>query len=593
MILIDYITDTQACKISTDSVDSGWSQLVSQFSVTSDLVEVFEDSIILPWNTFILNNDVISLFVALYDIQIKFTQSAIRFYNESIQRIHTLEQIESLQPVSITKINSILDSHGFTRKLTKEQRRNIVKLSRLPIGATYSVTGAGKTTEAIAFYLIHKEKRHGLIIACPKNAFAAWEEQFRECLKDHAPKICRLSNGEKQIQRDLHQYKDEVFLISYQQLARVSHIVAKHLQVKPSFMFLDESHRVKGGENTETGRTIQRIAHLPFGKLVMSGTPLPNSISDLLPQYSFLFPHDHDVTESNIVEKFRRIYVRTTKNELLDPKYFPMNIIRTEIPLSEQQRKLYELIRNEEARRISGIGRDEKAVYRQLGKSYMRMLQASSNPMLLLRSTLSTPDALREAIDAGQSNKIKYLAIKCRQLAREGKKTIVWSCFVDNVESIASMLLDLGAMYIHGGVDTGSDVDDHTREAIIKKFHDDKNMYVLVANPAACSEGISLHRVCHHAIYVDRNYNAAQYLQSRDRIHRLGLTKGTVTTVEILHSGDTIDDLIDIRLNMKINRMASVLEDASLRIEPMTIELDEDGFDDEDAKLLLKYLKGK
>lgn len=241
------------------------------------------------------------------------------------------------------------------------------------------------------------------------------------------------------------------------------------------------------------------------------------------------------------------------------------------------------MIRSEELRQLSELN--------QLGRSYMRLLQVTSNPSLLLRIGTSFPDALRETIEFGDSNKIKYVVIKARQLAKEGKKVLIWSGFVENVESITQMLSDLGARCIHGRVEAGSEEEENTRERIVKDFHDDPNMFVLVANPAACSEGISLHTVCHHAIYLDRNYNAAQYLQSRDRIHRLGLPIGTETTIEIIHSPYSIDDLVDSRLNEKILRMANVLEDESLRIEPVTVELDEDGFDEDDAKQLLKHLK--
>ena len=44
----------------------------------------------------------------------------------------------------------------------------------------------------------------------------------------------------------------------------------------------------------------------------------------------------------------------------------------------------------------------------------------------------------------------------------------------------------------------------------------------------SASEGISLHKVCKRALYLDRTYNAAQYLQSRDRIHRIGSDIGDV-----------------------------------------------------------------
>jgi hypothetical protein len=88
---------------------------------------------------------------------------------------------------------------------------------------------------------------------------------------------------------------------------------------------------------------------------------------------------------------------------------------------------------------------------------------------------------------------------------------LIWSGFVENVEVLTQMLSDLGARCIHGGVEAGSDEEENTRERIVKEFHDNPNMFVLIANPAACSEGISLHSVCHHAIYLDRNYNAAQF----------------------------------------------------------------------------------
>ena len=184
---------------------------------------------------------------------------------------------------------------------------------------------------------------------------------------------------------------------------------------------------MKGGLKTDTGRQIQKIAHLPIGKLIMSGTPLPQGVNDLIPQYSFLFPTDGDITEKNVTEKIKKVYVRTTKKELgLDkPK-----IITTLIPLNEPQKNLYDLIRSEELRQLSGIGIKDRKFYRQLGKSYMRLLQVVSNPSLLLKTSFSFPDALREAIEYGDRNKIKYVAIKARQLAKEGKKVIIWSGIV-------------------------------------------------------------------------------------------------------------------------------------------------------------------
>ena len=142
------------------------------------------------------------------------------------------------------------------------------------------------------------------------------------------------------------------------------------------------------------------------------------------------------------------------------------------------------------------------------------------------------------------------------QLAAQGKKVLIWSSFVRNVEYMADRLSDLGAVYIHGGVDAGDEDDDETREGKIKVFHDDPNCMVMVANPAAASEGVSLHRVCHHAIYLDRTFNAAHFLQSQDRIHRFGLPPDQETTIEIVECRGTVDETVHQRLQNKINAMS-------------------------------------
>jgi hypothetical protein len=150
-------------------------------------------------------------------------------------------------------------------------------------------------------------------------------------------------------------------------------------------------------------------------------------------------------------------------------------------------------------------------------------------------------------------------------------RVVVWSMFRENVERLTSLLSEFGAAYIHGGVPVGDPSNLETREGKIRAFHaDDNNCRVLVANPAACSEGISLHRVCHHAIYVDRSYNAAHFLQSVDRIHRLGLKPETLTFVHIMESiapgvVGAIDYSVRRRLIDKLNMMATALEDTDLR----------------------------
>ncbi len=227
------------------------------------------------------------------------------------------------------------------------------------------------------------------------------------------------------------------------------------------------------------------------------------------------------------------------------------------------------------------------------------MLQFVSNPALLTAEIgFVHPDLLSAVLSEGDGPKLKYVLKKARHLAHEGEKILIWSSFVRNVEYIAERLADLGAVYIHGGVDAGDEDDDETREGKIKLFHDNPNVQVMVANPAAAGEGVSLHRVCHHAIYLDRTFNAAHYLQSEDRIHRFGLPKDQKTTVEIVECVGSVDETVRERLGYKIGKMAEALEDSTLRPDPIPLDPNDiedpdeysTGLAPEDIQALLKDL---
>jgi SNF2 family DNA or RNA helicase len=260
--------------------------------------------------------------------------------------------------------------------------------------------------------------------------------------------------------------------------------------------------------------------------------------------------------------------------------------------MNELQSKLYQLARSEAAREAELALRDRSRL-RNLGRSIIRLLQLVSNPALVARTADLPNEILSEILAAEDSPKLQIACMRARELALSGRKVVIWTTFVDNVELLARRLADLGADYIHGGVDAGSEEEEDTREWKIKKFHEENRNWVLVANPAACGEGISLHEICHHAIYVDRNYNAAQYLQSEDRIHRLGLSKDQATTIDILCCPRSIDVSVNSRLITKVQRMANVLNDRDLHIDPVSFDPsaidDDESLDDEDVVSLMQH----
>lgn len=588
-VRISYDAGTRSADICIEGSVDAWKAIrrVCQDSF-GDTDLTGSTSLRLPWWAFLGCLSEIEYYAKRYSVSISYTNEAESRLRQSQNSVAQYEQAKAGIGPSEEEIEAQLRTIGFQRELTSEQRRNVSRMMALTSAATFSVPGAGKTTEALSFFTLKREAETKLLIICPKNAFAAWEEQISICLPDDSPFV-RLRGGRETID-GLLAGRPAKTLITYEQLPNVLDIIAQYLHEGESFVFLDESHKIKRGFQGVIGNAILSIAQLPSTKLIMSGTPIPNDISDLIPQFRFLYP-EIIANEENVEELIKPVYVRTTKNELGLRE--PRKTIKR-LPLKPAQFELYQLLKSEAARQAKGnLSRVDLATLRRAGRSALRLLQLATNPSLLARIEFEHETLLSEVLSEGDSPKLEYACYRARELAFEGHKSIIWSSFVQNVELVSNRLIDIGADYIHGGVDAGNENEEGTREQKIKRFHDDPHCWVLVANPAACGEGISLHTVCHHAIYLDRNYNAAQYLQSEDRIHRLGLPPDQDTFIEILQAPNTIDENVNRRLAMKIQKMAEVLDDQSLNVEPEIIDLDADGFDENDLRDFFEHLHEK
>jgi len=530
-------------------------------------------SLSLPWWSFAsLRKQLLAIFTG-YKVKMgqdyEFGSEAINLLQQSKRNTASYELARQSHAIPEDELRDFLRKIGFSRELTSQQARNVSKIAALPSAATFSVPGAGKTTEALACFFYRAAADEQLLVVAPKNAFAAWDEQITDCMPSLKAQFVRLRGGKENISLLLDD-DPRFMLISYQQLARIPDLIAAHCARYKVHVYLDESHRIKSGTEKQTARAALSLAHLPVGKLIMSGTPLPQALSDLIPQFTFLYP-EIPATADTVMELVKPIYVRTNKAELGLP---PVTRFSVPLTMAPMQNELYKLMRSELAREAaSALKTPNRQVFRRLGRSVARLLQFVSNPSLLSTElAFAHPEMLRAVLSEGDGPKLKYVLHRAGQLARNGQKVLIWSSFVRNVEYIAAQLEEYGAVYIHGGVDAGDEDDDETREGKIKLFHDNANVRIMVANPAAASEGVSLHRVCHHAIYLDRTFNAAHYLQSEDRIHRLGLPKNQETNIEIVECIGTVDETVRNRLGYKISQMAAALEDSSLCLDPIPLD---------------------
>jgi hypothetical protein len=109
-----------------------------------------------------------------------------------------------------------------------------------------------------------------------------------------------------------------------------------------------------------------------------------------------------------------------------------------------------------------------------------------------------------------------------------------------------------------------------------------------VANPFAVGESISLHKTCRNAVYVERNFNAAAFLQSKDRIHRYGLPADAKVSYYYLIARDTVDSTVHQRLLQKEANMMRILESREIPLLNLNMDAEDERGDIDDIAALIK-----
>lgn len=552
---------------------------------------------------------------AAYDSPVRFLLET--HLQEFGARIEAQRDPSSISP---SEVLSLVSASGrFRRELTRTQIRDLGRLLKLAHGANFSVPGAGKTTTLFAAYEASRGRElvDALLVVAPKNAFLSWEDELAACYPDQSerPTIARIAGGPSQALQALAE-DPEIALITYQFLPNVLDAVRSWARRHRIHVVLDESHRIKAGTSGVYAFSALQLTGVATRRDVLTGTPLPNSPEDLRAQLEFLWPGQQILPEqrlkaeesTELLDQVQRsvssLYVRTTKQELRLPA---LDLVPIPVVLGRLQRELYELLRSEAKRLAAGFSPLDVRLLRRLGAHVLKLLQAASNPLLLAAAEEVDVEAedgswngvwelLREIARTEKPAKItKAVELAERALdEHEEAKVLIWTSFVQNVLALERLLERYGPVTLYGAIATGSDEDADTREGRIRRFHTDPGCRVLIANPAACGEGISLHKACHYAIYVDRTFNAAHFLQSIDRIHRLGLADDIVTRVEVLEARRTIDTRVATRLKAKIDSMSVILNDpglAALAYDPLdVVEEFPAGIQPEDVEEIMDHI---
>lgn len=506
---------------------------------------------------------------------------------------------------------------NFKRKLKQYQIAPVKHIVELKKAANFSVPGSGKTTIVYAAYSILKNQKKvdKLLVVGPRSAFMPWEEEYLACF-GKKPKILRITGS---VTNRLEKYKlipdYDIFILTYQMLCRDLQNIVSLLKEFNTLIVLDESHYIKKIEYGQWSEAVLSIAPYSEYKIVLTGTPMPNKVTDLWAQMTFLWSEKNLFGErerfkylnssqrnlKSIREKIGPLYYRIKKSDLDLPK---QHFVRLKVPMKKCQRAIYQSISEKFLTELIKEP-EERIKLRDWRKArVIRLLEAATNPTLLSKfshefnippldsSGLSVSKLIEKYPKFERPTKFDVLEQVVAKLVSKKKKVVIWTNFIHNIKMAEKILRKYKPLIVHGGIAKDETENaELNREKIISSFKNKPNKLVLIANPAACAESVSLHSICKDAIYFDRTFNGAHYMQSLDRIHRIGLKKTDIITYYLLISKDTIDEVIDSRLNEKYSNMLELLE-GDLSISGFDLDQQENETEEEkDFKAVINFMK--
>jgi SNF2 family DNA or RNA helicase len=471
-------------------------------------------------------------------------------------------------PALLAEIQSL----GMKRALTEAQLRNIASTLESPSGANFSVPGAGKTATTLVLIrlLISRGVIDRAVVVCPKSAFEAWLDEPGKVFEDGLS--TQVFDG------PIIDRKTQILIVNFEkaEASNKRSLIKQWLSQGSGLLVIDEAHRIKRGSSGKRWLACMDLSSVSKRVELLTGTPMPQSYADLRNLFSIswkVVPKGQftDTRLSNLEPG--GLFVRTTKSQLNLPK---ANFVSVPIAMGKLQSEIYHAI-TKSYQGLFSVNENDIATLRKKGRAIMTVLAAATNPALIRKDSkeellkelrwppleLASNPELITALNSYMSHEVptkyEWVSKFVANSASAGRKVLVWSSFVGNLELLKKTLKPFNPAVIHGSVER---VD---REEELKRFRFDPACSVLLTNPQTLGEGISLHETAHDAIFVDRTYNAAQYLQALDRIHRLGLRDDVETNFYLLQAEGTIDKRVEVRLAAKIEALGNMLNDEGLK----------------------------
>ncbi|GIX08087.1 MAG: hypothetical protein KatS3mg115_2490 [Candidatus Poribacteria bacterium] len=371
--------------------------------------------------------------------------------------------------------------------------------------------GLGKTVQTIVALrvLLGSGAVKRALIVCPSGLKSNWRAE----LERWAPELAvHVLHGSAQSRADQWYHPAHVLIANYE-------IVRNDLEWLPQEPFdlvvLDEAQRIKNPE-TSTAQAVKAIPRR--AAWCLTGTPIENSLSDLISILGFLKPDLRIPQDAEPEEARRRLapYVlRRRKTDVLED--LPPKLHRTAyLELTQAQQEAYQAAEEQGLVYLQGLGET-----------------------VTLQHVLALLTRLKQICNfdpqTGESAKLEYLLDSLEVIAEEGEKALIFSQYTETLEFLARHLSPFRPLQYHGGLSRKQ------KDEVLQLFRSEERHRVLLISLQAGGVGLNLQEAC-YVYHFDRWWNPAVERQAEDRAYRLGQQRPVIVTRLVMRN--TIEERI-------------------------------------------------
>jgi superfamily II DNA or RNA helicase len=407
--------------------------------------------------------------------------------------------------------------------------------------------GLGKTLQTLAL-LRHVRQTQPTslpaLVVCPTSLVFNWIAEAKRFVPEL--KVLALHGPDRHaLFKEVAQ--NDLILTSYALIRRDSE---RYRELQFDTLVLDEAQHIKNRQ-TQNAQAVKAVkaAH----RLVLTGTPMENSVLDLWSIFDFLMPgylgsaqdfreryelpitRDKDTrAQSRLARRLKPFLLRRLKSEVASD--LPRRLEQVAFcELTQDQRAVYQqLIEASRKEILAADGEQGKARSRILALTALLRLRQVCCDLRLLQ-----PD---DALADSTSGKVELFGELLEEVIDGGHRVLVFSQFVTMLGLLKQKLTAQGIEFCYLDGSTTN------RGEVVGRFQNTPSVPVFLISLKAGGVGLNL-TAADTVIHFDPWWNPAVEAQATDRAHRIGQTK-VVTSYKLI-ARDTVEEKILTLQNRK------------------------------------------